>query len=193
VKKGKNRRFAVRGSFVGALLLTGGMVVALSAVARTSALAGQSAAGSEKQEHPEFPAGDGRDVVLRLCAKCHSPNIILASGQDRKGWENTITKMARLGATGTDEDYSDIADYLTANFPPTAVRKVFVNTATDKQIAEVLEIGMEEARSIVAYRDKIKGFKSIDEMKQAPGADAKKIEDKKDRLVFGAAAAQPAS
>jgi hypothetical protein len=39
------------------------------------------------------------------------------------GWENTITKMARLGAKGSDDDFSDVADYLTANFPPTAVQK----------------------------------------------------------------------
>src|SRR5207302_6138431 len=95
----------------------------------------------------------------------HSPNIILASGQDRRGWENTITKMARQGAEGSDEEFTDIADYLTANFPPSAVRKVFVNMATDKQISDVLGISVDEAKAIVAYRDKVKGVKSIEHMK----------------------------
>jgi len=130
---------------------------------------------------------------MRLCVKCHSPNVILASGQDRRGWENTITKMVRLGATGTDEDFTDIADYLTANFPVSAVKKIFVNSATDKQIAEVLEIRIDDAKALIAYRDRIKGFKSIEDMKQVPGIDAKKIDAKKDRLVFGNAAPQPST
>lgn len=146
--------------------------------------AGPSAATDNSPTHPEFPAGEGREVVMRLCVKCHSPNIILASGQDRTGWENTITKMARLGAVGTDDDFSDIADYLTANFPPSPIQKIFVNMATDKQLATILGISQDDAKAIVTYRDKVKGFKSIDDMKKAPGADAKKIDAKKDNLVF---------
>ncbi len=168
-----------------------GLVAGVCVFARTSVSASQAAAAAQPDDHPEFPPGDGREAVMRLCVRCHSPNIILASGQDRLGWENTITKMVRLGATGNDEDFSDIADYLTANFPPSAVKKVFINMATDKQIADLLEISLDDARAIVTYRDKVKGFKSIDELKQVPGADTKKIDAKKDRLVFGSAAAKP--
>jgi len=163
--------------------------------ARTHVSAQQSASGqpaTEDQSHPEFPVGQGREAVMRLCVRCHSPNIILASGQDRVGWENTITKMVRLGATGNDEDFTDIADYLTEKFPPSPIQKIFVNMASDKQIAQVLEISVDDAKAIVAYRDKEKGFKSLEDMKQVPGADAKKIEAKKDRLVFGAGAPTPA-
>ena len=165
----------------------------LGMMARASVVAGQKVTSEKQPDHPEFPAGDGREAVIRLCAKCHSPNIIVASGQDRKGWENTITKMVHLGATGTDEDFTDIADYLTANFPASAVKKIFVNSATDKQIAEILEISIDDAKALIAYREKINGFKSLEEMKQAPGVDAKKIDAKKDRLVFGKAAPQPSN
>ncbi len=143
-----------------------------------------SAATDHSPDHPEFPQGDGREAVMRICAKCHSPNIILAYGQNRVGWENTITKMARLGAKGSDDDYSDIADYLTANFPPSTVQKIFVNMATDKQLASTLGISIDDAKAIIAYRDKVKGFKSIDDMKGVPGVDAKKIDANKDHLVF---------
>ena len=153
--------------------------------------AGSNATTDNSSLHPEFPAGDGREAVMRLCVKCHSPNIILAYGQNRTGWENTITKMARLGAKGSDEDFTDVADYLTANFPPTAVQKIFVNMATDKQIAAVLEISVDDAKAIVAYRDKIKGFKSIEDMKSVPNVDTKKIDAKKDSLIFGAGAPTP--
>jgi len=155
---------------------------------RTTASAGQtlspSATTDQSPNHPEFPPGDGREAVMRLCSKCHSPNIILAYGQNRVGWENTITKMARLGAKGSDDDFSDVADYLTANFPPTAVQKIFVNMATDKQIADMLEISLDDAKAIITYRDKVKGFKSIEDMKSVPNVDTKKIDAKKDHLIF---------
>jgi competence protein ComEA len=177
------------------LVAAGVGVVALAMSMQEPVSAGQSAAvnqGGEKADaHPEFPAGEGREAVMRLCVKCHSPNIILASGQDRTSWENTITKMVRLGAVGNDEDFSDIAEYLTTNFPPSPILKIFVNMATDKQIAQVLEISEDDAKAIIAYRDKVKGFKSIEEMKQVPNVDAKKIDAKKDRLVFGAGSPTP--
>ena len=128
---------------------------------------------------------------MQLCVRCHSPNIILASGKDRLGWEDTITKMVRLGATGDDEDFSDIADYLTAHFPPSPIQKIFVNMATDKQIADVLGVSLEDAKAIVTYRDAQKGFKSFDEMKRIPNVDQKNLDAKKDRLVFGAGAPKP--
>lgn len=174
------------------LFFLGAGMIALSLAPATSVSASQNTAADLVPEaHPEFPAGEGREAVMRLCVKCHSPNIILAYGQTRLGWENTITKMARLGATGNDEDFSDIADYLTAHFPPSAVQKIFVNMATDKQIADVLGISLDDAKVIVEFRDKQKGFKSIEDMKQVPNVDAKKIEANKDRLVFGAGSTKP--
>jgi competence protein ComEA len=172
-------------------LSIGAGLLAFSIWPGLSVSAGQNVAPEPASAHPEFPVGEGRDAVMRLCVRCHSPNIILASGQNRLGWENTITKMVRLGATGDDEDFTDIADYLTKNFPPSAVQKIFVNMATDKQIATVLEISVDDAKAMVAYRDKQQGFKSIEDMKQVPNVDAKKIEAKKDRLVFGAGSPKP--
>ena len=151
---------------------------------RPSVSAGQNSPADKPAEHPEFPMGDGRDTTLKICGKCHSPNIILASGRDRSGWENTITKMVRLGAVGSDEDYSEIADYLTAHFPPSAVQKIFVNMATEKQLSDVLGISPDEAKAIIVVRDKEKGFKTIEDLKKVPNIDVKKIDAKKDNLVF---------
>ena len=173
------------------LLFMSMVVLALSIFTRTSVSAGQSTATEQQPAYPEFPAGEGRDTVLRLCVKCHSPNIILAYGQNRLGWENTLTKMVRQGAEGTDEDFTDIVDYLTDKFPPSTIQKIFVNMATDKQIAAVLDISLDDAKAIVAYRDKVKGFKSLEDMKSAPNVDTKKIDAKKDQLVFGAGFVKP--
>ena len=179
------------------LLLMSGLVIVASIFTWSPVSARQaavpSAPAAQASDHPEFPAGQGREAVMRLCSRCHTPNIILANGQDRTGWENTITKMARLGATGSDDDFSDIADYLTANFPASGAKKVFVNLATYNQLASVLEISDDDAKAIVAYRDKIKGFNSIDDMEKVPGVDVKKIEAKKDSLIFGSVSVKPAA
>lgn len=177
-----------RGLHTLALTLAFAGLIAFCIFTRTTASAGQtlspSATTDQSPNHPEFPPGDGREAVMRLCSKCHSPNIILAYGQNRVGWENTITKMARLGAKGSDDDFSDVADYLTANFPPSAVQKIFVNMATDKQIAEMLDMSLDDAKAIITYRDKVKGFKSIEDLKSVPNVDTKKIDAKKDHLIF---------
>ncbi len=188
MKRASYKTFIYRGTHFLALILMGAGLIAFSMLTRTVVSAGQasgqSAAADASAAHPEFPPGDGREAVMRVCAKCHSPNIILAYGQNRLGWENTITKMARLGAKGSDDDYGDIADYLTANFPPSTMQKIFVNMATDKQIAATLGISLEDAKAIIAYRDKVKGFKSLEELKAVPNVDTKKIDANKDHLVF---------
>jgi competence protein ComEA len=185
VKRGLNKEVLCRGLYTFALFSACAGITVLTMSTLTSVAAGQSATTEQPSTYPEFPAGEGRGTVLRLCAKCHSPKIILAYGQNRLGWENTITKMARAGAEGSDEDFTDIADYLTTNFPPSSMQKIFVNIATDKQIASVLEISIDDAKAIIAYRDQIKGFKSIEELKKVPHVDQKKIDAKKDHLVFG--------
>jgi len=192
VKPGPNKTVVFRGMYSLILLSACLSALAIAMSTQTPVSAAQTADSNPAADtYPEFPPGEGREAVLRLCVKCHSPNIILASGQDRKGWENTITKMARQGADGSDEDFTDIADYLTANFPPSAVKKVFVNMATDKQLSDVLGISLDDAKAIIAYRDKVKGFKSLEDMKAVPNVDAKKIDARKDQLVFGTGVTKP--
>src|SRR5215469_8209801 len=166
------------------LLWLGIGALAFGNLTQAFASGGQATSGDHPVAHPEFPPGDGRETTLRLCGKCHSPTIVLAYGQKREGWEKTITKMVRLGAQGSDEDFTDIADYLTANFPPSTIPKIFVNKATDEQFAKILEISIDDATAIVAYREKNGDFKSMDDLKRVPNVDTKKIDAKKDNLVF---------
>src|ERR1700742_1514760 len=91
---------------------------------------------AQKEQYPELPAGAGKDTLIRVCSKCHSPDNVLANGQDRAGWENTITKMAGFGAEASDEEFTQILDYLTRNFPP--VTTIHVNQATAEQLASGL-------------------------------------------------------
>lgn len=183
-KRNQRKRVIFDALYVSILLCVGLVALAFGNPTQASASAGQAPAADHPVAHPEFPAGGGRDTTLRICGKCHSPTIVLAYGQKRAGWENTITKMVRLGAVGTDEDFTDIADYLTANFPPSTIPKIFINKATAQQIGNILGISVDEAKAIVAYREKNGNFKSIEDLKLVPNLDAKKIDAKKDNLVF---------
>ncbi|HEY9126906.1 MAG TPA: helix-hairpin-helix domain-containing protein [Acidobacteriaceae bacterium] len=193
MKEGLNREVGVyRRRFAGLLILSSACVLTLPALLHTPPVAAAQSAATAEGDHPEFPQGQGRDATLRLCSQCHSVNIILANGQSREGWEDTITKMVRFGAHGNDEDFTDIADYLTANFPPSTVKKIFVNQATEQDFATALGVSVDEGKAIVAYRDQIKGFNSLDDLKKAPGLDAAKVDANKEKLIFGAGAKKPA-
>ncbi len=148
-----------------------------------SLLAGaQQAAAPAPQSYPELPAGPGKDTLTRVCSKCHSPDNVIANGQDRAGWESEITKMAGFGAVATDDEFGEILDYLTKNFP--AQTPVKVNQATSAELVTGLGLTSAEADAIVAYRKKNGDFKTIDDLKKVPDVDAKKLDAKKDQLAF---------
>lgn len=102
-------------------------VMNVSAKQATAAPQKPVAAQPQQNSYPEFPQGEGRETTLRICGRCHPPNNILAVGQDRQGWENAITKMTTFGATASDEEFSEILDYLVKNCPDTG--KINVNRA----------------------------------------------------------------
>ena len=142
---------------------------------------GQQAA-QQKQQYPELPAGPGKDTLIRVCSSCHSPDNVIANGQDRDGWEATITKMAGFGAQGTDDDYTAILEYLVKNFP--ANPPVNVNKATAAQLESGLGFTTAESEAVIKYRDKNGDFKTLDDLKKVPDLDAKKVDAKKARIDF---------
>lgn len=137
---------------------------------------------AQQQQHPELPAGPGKATLIRVCSSCHSPDNVIANGQDRAGWENTITKMAGFGAVGSDEEFTEILEYLVKNFPANA--PINVNKATAAQLESGLGFTTTEAEGVIQYRGNNGDFKSIDDLKKVPALDAKKLDAKKDRLAF---------
>ena len=137
-----------------------------------------------QQHNSDLPAGPGRDTFIRVCSKCHSPNNVIANGQNQQGWENTITKMVGFGATGTDDEFSEILDYLVKNFPPASEVRINVNKASAAELESGLALSEKEAEGIVTYRNKNGDFKSIDGLKKVPQLDAKKLDAKKIHLIF---------
>jgi competence protein ComEA len=160
------------------------VVLALLICQDVSVSAQQTASipGVSPEVAKKFPDGPGKATFLRICSKCHSPMNTLATGETREEWEGTITKMAGLGAQGSDEDFTAIADYLEKNFPPR--QTIDVNKATATQLEKFLQLEPTTAKAIVAYRDKHGDFKSLDEMKQVPGVDTATLDAKKTLMTF---------
>ena len=138
---------------------------------------------AQKEQYPELPAGTGKDTLVRVCSKCHSPDNVIANGQDRAGWEATITKMAGFGAVASDDEFTEILDYLVKNFPATS-GSINVNKATAAQLAGGVGLTDTEAAAVVDYRKKNGDFKTIDDLKKVPDVDGKKWDAKKDRVTF---------
>jgi competence protein ComEA len=104
-------------------------------------------------------------------------------GQTSEGWGETIQKMVGYGATGTDEELTQIVDYLAKSFPP-APPKVNINKATAAEIESQLGFTAKQAQDIVAYREKAGAFKTIDDLKKVPQLDAKDVDAKQDKIAF---------
>jgi len=97
------------------ILLTaaGSFLFALAAVAQTPP---QAPPGVEPGA--KLPPGEGREVVMRVCSKCHDPSNAASEDLDAAGWKDLVNQMAANGAQGSDADFDAIAAYLAKTFPP---------------------------------------------------------------------------
>ena len=70
-----------------------------------------------QDDYKALPAGPGRDVTVKVCAQCHSPEIVASQAMDTQGWKDLVNQMANNGAQATDAEFDTIAKYLAASFP----------------------------------------------------------------------------
>lgn len=126
-----------------------------------------------------LPDGSGKDVVARLCVVCHGLDLLVPSDRTASQWRDTLASMRQAGALASDEDWKTMTEYVMAN-----IAYLNVNKATAEEIQLVVAVDEKIAKGIVAYRDQQGGFKTIEELKQAPDLDPKKIDALKTRLIF---------
>ena len=91
------------------------LLVIFATAAALAAVAPPAAAQDDK--HPSLPAGDGRDVMIRICSQCHEPEKVVGQENDERGWKDVVDQMANNGAQGTDEEFATIVKYLAKAFP----------------------------------------------------------------------------
>lgn len=138
---------------------------------------------SASQGRP-LPDGPGKAETQKLCAQCHELDKSFSQNQDRAGWQRTIEKMVAFGMKSTEQETRAVLEYLVTHFPADEVPKINVNKAEAIELESGLSLRRSQAAAIIQYREKHGPFKSIADLKKAPGVDAAKIEAKKDRLIF---------
>lgn len=181
-----NRETVLRAVWVG-VLSVGAAWVAISVASYASPAVQQTSQTQTPSAPPpssdRLPEGPGKATFVRVCSKCHTPNIVLANGQNRQGWEDTITKMSGLGAAASDEEFTDILEYLVKNFPPVTA-KVNMNKASASELENQLGFTSKQAADIVAYREKNGDFKTSDDLKKVPQMESRDVDLRRARMVF---------
>ena len=68
----------------------------------------------------QLPDTPGHDTVKKICSACHPAEIVMSKGLSRDQWGAIVSNMIGRGAKGTDEEFAEVVDYLSKNFPPSA-------------------------------------------------------------------------
>lgn len=132
----------------------------------------------------DIPAGPGKDATVKYCSTCHSIEQAVSLRQGPDEWGATIEKMTGMGAKIPSDSYDAIFGYLTKHFGADAPLPIKVNKASPVDLESLLLLKRSEAAAIIQYRTEHGNFKSLDDLRKVPGVDFKKIEAKKDLIVF---------
>ena len=135
-----------------------------------------------------LPDAPGKAETLRLCSPCHEAAKATSVKLTREGWGETIDRMKAFGATGSNDEFAAVLDYLATHFKGDVVRPLDMNSAEAIDLESVLSLLRRESAAVLRYRDTRGPFSSIDDLKGLDPAIFKKIEAKKDRIVFLTAA-----
>ncbi len=127
----------------------------------------------------DLPPGPAKDITDQVCGACHGTDLITARRATKEGWGYIVDDMVSRGASASDDQVKQIKEYLAKNFG-----QVNVNKADSAEIASVLEITPAQADAIVKYRTDHGPYKSVDDIKKAPGLETAKLDTKKDRVVY---------
>lgn len=127
-----------------------------------------------------LPDGKAKNIVQHTCTECHGLEEIVTNPMSRDKWKATVARMVSKGASLDSSQIDTVVDYLSVYFAPD---KVSVNTASAKELQDALGISEVEAKAVVEARGKTK-IDSVEALARAAGVDAKKLEAKKDLVIF---------
>jgi competence protein ComEA len=97
---------------------------------------------------------------------------------------DTIIKMMKLGAQGSDEELEAVLGYLSTHFGPQSPGPININKARAVELEAALLLRRSQAEAVVQYRDTHGDFKSLDDLRNVPGLDYRAIASRKSRIVF---------
>jgi competence ComEA-like helix-hairpin-helix protein len=128
----------------------------------------------------DLPEGDGKEVVLRMCANCHGLDRITATKNSKERWSYVVDDMVSRGADGSDDDAKSVVSYLTRNFG----KPVNINTSSAKEIETGLSFTSAESATLVQYRSDNGPFKTYEDLLKVRGLNAKLLEEQKKNILF---------
>ena len=147
--------------------------------------AGMLAAQDPAKAGADLPEAPEKAKVVEICGNCHGVDRFADLRKSKSDWDFIINKMSDEGLRLTDQEYEIIIGYLPKFLgPDSPVRKINVNKAQPKELADRLEITAKEADAIVDYRKRHGAFRNWREVAGIDQVDAKKIEAKKDLIEF---------
>jgi hypothetical protein len=141
-----------------------GLAIATVASPTTTIQAGQAEA--RPAPPPEF---------TKLCVRCHPSDKIVEGRRYRTQWDQVLEQMVARGATGTDQEFDVVFDYLVSEFG-----RVEINKAPADEIAQVLHLEQGVADTIVKQRP----FADFDTLTALPGVPVEELTKRRDAIVF---------
>ena len=93
-------------------------IVSTFAAMGVFALSMGGAAAQTPPADAEQPADPGAETMVRVCSACHAPDVVVGLQYDRQGWEDLVRSMQDRGALASEEEVTQIVDFLAANFGP---------------------------------------------------------------------------
>jgi competence protein ComEA len=148
------------------------------------ALVSATAVSTPALAQDTLPDGPGKEETVRVCSQCHEAQKAASVKLSRKGWTETVDKMKALGAQGTDLEFQAILDYLSTYFKGDLDQALDLNTAEALDLESVLQLLRRESAAFLQFRTKRGPFTSMADLKDLDPAILKKIEARKDRVVF---------
>ena len=153
----------------------------LAALAVWLLVNGQASASIQQPKENVLPDAPAKAVVERVCTTCHGAGEMTSRPRTTAAWREVLELMRGYGADATDDEWKTVTGYIMDN-----LALLNVNEALADDLGAVLAVDPKTAEGIVAYRDKQGGFKSIDDLKRAPGVDERQLDAVKERLLFEA-------
>ena len=127
-------------------------------------------------------AGDSdpadRQALEEVCARCHNLGMFAGTIRSQPDWAETIQAMIERGATGTDEQFGRVYNYLAQT-----QSSIDINRAPAEEIGPVLDVSDAVAETIVARRATRK-FTDLGDLKTISGVDPETLDARRARIAF---------
>jgi competence protein ComEA len=112
-----------------------------------------------------------------VCTQCHVLELVRDTPRSYEAWHDTVQQMVDRGATGTDQQFEDVMDYLHRT-----LTTIDVNTADADELAIVLDVSDRVAQAIIKRRSQ-RPLTSLADLESVPGTSAAALKARA-RLIF---------